>query len=211
MAILPSHPGIKISIVDSRGAAFQEFPDDAEHSDKLVSRYIEVRSGAEFCIRWDLTAPWPDHTLLLYFYVDEKPVGGIYCLSDSYGILPYTGTHVGATSVVDGEGFMQKFAFAALDIGKHTNYGSLQLLIPLDDSAVTQRLVLKDIKGMGEIKVRVHFIKNLQSASPENRAMQNSENLGKISEKALKGQTLSHQTASVLSDVTYSPKVLIMV
>ena len=199
MAILPSHPGIKISIVDSRGAAFQEFPDtDAENSDKVVSTYIEITSGIEFGIRWEITSPWPAHTLLLDFYVDGKLVGGTYCLSNKYGRQPYVNARVGATSIVGGERFIQKFAFAALDIGKHTNDGNLQLLIPKDDSAVARRLELRDIKDIGQIKVRVHFVKNLHRTTPKSRAMQDSENLGKISEKALKGQALSHQTTSVL-------------
>lgn len=206
MAILPSHPGIKISIVNSRGAAFQEFPDsDAENSDKVVSTYVEATSGTEFGIRCEITSPWPAHTLLLVSYVDGKPVGGRYGFSEKYGRQPYVFTRFGATSVVGGESFIQKFAFAALDIGKHTNDGNLQLLIPKDDSAVTRKLELKDIKGIWQIKVRVHFVKNLRRATPKSRAMQDSENLGKISEKALKGQALSHQTTSVLS-ITYLPK-----
>ena len=199
MAILPSHPGIKISIVDSRGAAFQEFPDtDAENSDKVVSSYIEITSGIEFGIRWEITSPWPAHTLELSFYVDGKSVSGTYCLPDDYGRQPYVHTRVGATSTVGDEDFIQKFAFAALDIGKHTNDGNLQLLIPKDDSAVARRLELRDIKYLGQIIVKVHFVKNLQKSTPEDCAMQESGNLGKISEKALKGQALSHQTTSVL-------------
>jgi hypothetical protein len=118
MAILPSQPGIKVSIVDSRGTAFQEFPDDdAEHSDKVVSKYIEATSGSEFRIRWELTSPWPAHTLLLWFYVDSKCVGGVYCHQRKYGRVKYTDTQAGASSIVDGRNFLHKFAFAALDIG----------------------------------------------------------------------------------------------
>lgn len=205
MAILPSHPGIKITIVDSREVAFQEYPDaDADNSDKVVSTYIEATSGTEFGIRWEITSPWPAHTLLLYPYVDGKPVDGTYCLSDNYGRQPYVYTSFGARSMVSGERFIQKFAFAALDIGKHTNDENSQLLIPKDDSAVTRRLELKDIKGTGEIQVKAHFVKNLvQSASTNSYGIQDSARLGKISEKALKGQSLSHQTVFVTHSMSH--------
>lgn len=52
---------------------------------------------------------------------------------------------------------------------------------------------------MGEIKVKAHFVKNLvPNATTKNRAIQDSALPGKISEKALKGQSLSHQTVLVL-------------
>jgi hypothetical protein len=57
---------------------------------------------------------------------------------------------------------------------------------------------MKDIKGMGEIKVRAHFVKNLRDVVPSNRVIRESKHPGKISEKVLKGQTLSHQTSLVL-------------
>jgi hypothetical protein len=53
---------------------------------------------------------------------------------------------------------------------------------------------------MGEIKVIAHFVKNLvPTASINNHSIQDSARLGKIPEKALKGQSLSHQTVLVLT------------
>jgi hypothetical protein len=83
--------------------------------------------------------------------------------------------------------------------------------MPLDDSALPQGLTVRDIKGTGEIKLKAHFVKNLQRASVEDGAILENKHLGKISEKALKGQTLSHQIVLVITEVTHLPSVLIMV
>ena len=122
MAVLPNHPGLQVSIVSDDGTALREYPDnDAEPSDKVISTYIEATSGTQFGIRYELTSPWPIYTLLLYFYVDGRSVAGAYCLeSELHQPGPYTRTITGATFAVDGRKFLQKFAFAALDIGKCT-------------------------------------------------------------------------------------------
>jgi hypothetical protein len=79
MAILPSRPGIKISIV-CNGAALQEYNDDEEEpNNNIVSKYIEAISGAEFGIHWKLTPPWPPYTVLLEYRLDQKYVAGTYC------------------------------------------------------------------------------------------------------------------------------------
>ena len=209
MAILTSQPGLKISIVDNSGTAFQELPDpDAEHSEKLVSRYIEARSGTEFGIRWEITSPWPAHTLLLRFYVDKKCVASVYCFHHNYGRGKYTDTQTGASFVVNGQAFQQKFAFAALDIGKCIDHGNLQALILSDDSAPPHGLMVQDIMGIGDIQVKAHFVKNLVPiASNNDRAVLDSARLDKIPEKALKGQSLSHQTVLVLTRCPISMKI----
>jgi len=55
---------------------------------------------------------------------------------------------------------------------------------------------MKNLKGMGEITVKVYFVENVRSTS---RVVGNIPNdlkeLGKLPEKALKGQSLSHQTS----------------
>lgn len=68
--------------------------------------------------------------------------------------------------------------------------------------------MVKDIKGIGDIQVKAHFVKNLvQIASNNNRAFLDSARLDKIPEKALKGQSLSHQTVLVLTRCLISMKI----
>lgn len=56
---------------------------------------------------------------------------------------------------------------------------------------------MKNIKGMGEITVKAYYVKNLQtSPTVTDRALNTKlQEVGKIPEKALKGQTLSHSTS----------------
>ena len=118
MAILPSHPGIKISIV-SNGAALQEYNDDEEEPNNTVlSKYIEAISGAEFGIHWELTSPWPPYIVLLKYRLDQKRVGSTYCMPVHFKHPSYGGLHEGATTTTNGQSFLHKFAFAALTIGK---------------------------------------------------------------------------------------------
>jgi hypothetical protein len=60
-----------------------------------------------------------------------------------------------------------------------------------------QDKLMKDIKGMGEITVKAYYVKNLQTSSTvTDRALNTKlQEVGKIPEKALKGQTLSHSTS----------------
>jgi hypothetical protein len=119
MAILPSRPGIKISIV-CNGAALQEYNDDEEEpNNNIVSKYIEAISGAEFGIHWKLTPPWPPYTVLLEYRLDQKYVAGTYCKLVHFKHPSYSGLDEGVTTTTNGQYFLHKFAFAALAIGNY--------------------------------------------------------------------------------------------
>lgn len=121
MAILPSHPGIKISIV-SNEAVLQEYEDDdGDAQPNVVNRYIEAISGADFGIRYHISEPWPPYTILLKYCIDQKRVGSEYAKLELHKPAPYVYTKEGARSVVNGERFLHKFCFAALTIGECSN------------------------------------------------------------------------------------------
>ncbi|KAJ8111165.1 hypothetical protein OPT61_g6169 [Boeremia exigua] len=185
MAVLPSRPGIKMSIVCD-GAALQEYDDnDEEPQPNSVSKYIEAISGAEFAIRGELTPPWQPSTVLLYYYLDQKQVSGRFLKQVNYRVPSWTALEEGPITVVDGQSFLHKYAFAALRV---------------DDTVTTiGSHVLKDIKGMGEITVKAHYVKKLQDVKPTNNSAlsNNIKEIGGIPEKALKGNSLSHQTLLV--------------
>lgn len=118
MAILPSHLGIKISVI-CNGAPLQEYKDeDAEENDTVVSKYVEAASGAEFSMRAEITPPWPPYTIMLRYYLDGKRVGSNFCKQEHYNYPPYIVRKGGASKVVNGQEFLQRFAFTALDVGK---------------------------------------------------------------------------------------------
>ncbi|KAF3035384.1 hypothetical protein E8E11_003543 [Didymella keratinophila] len=151
MAILPSHPGINIT-VKCNGVSLQEYDDnDADdQDDRTASKYIEAISGEEFIVQAKITAPWPPYTILLEYYLDRKKVGGNYCRQENYSHPAYIVRKEGASTVVSGQNFLHKFAFSALTV---------------DDTGAPpiRDQLMKDIKGMGEIVVKAWFVKNLQS------------------------------------------------
>lgn len=68
LAILPSQPGIEISVV-CNGAVLQEYENDEnkedEHNPTVVTKYIEATSGMDFGIRWHISPLWPQHSIPL--------------------------------------------------------------------------------------------------------------------------------------------------
>ncbi len=199
MAILPSHPGIKVSIV-CNGAALQEYDDeDDETQTHVVSKYIEAVSGAEFGIKCEVSPPWPPNTLLFIYYLDQKWVGGRYAMQISYNPPNWTCIEQGSRTIVDGQSYLHKFAFAALTIGKRFDKLGPRMVLTIhtaDDAATNVGAhIMKEIKGMGEITVTAYLVKNVQKSYKANYALtSNIADIGKIPEKALKGRSLSHQT-----------------
>lgn len=70
-----------------------------------------------------------------------------------------------------------------------------------DDSVPLHGRVMDDTKGVGEITVRTFYVKNIRPAKSVDRHPVCAKDLGKTSEKALKGQALSHQTTLVFLSV----------
>jgi hypothetical protein len=118
MVILPSRPGINIT-VKCNGASLQEYEDEDEDAQpNVVTKYVEAISGAEFGVQWEIAAPWPAYTVLFDIYIDQKWVTGRFCKQVHFKPPKCIHLEEGALSVVNGQGFLHKFAFAALDVGK---------------------------------------------------------------------------------------------
>ncbi|KAF1928526.1 uncharacterized protein M421DRAFT_4995 [Didymella exigua CBS 183.55] len=154
-------------------------------SDTVASKYIEAVSGAEFAVQWKISSPWPPATILFEYWLDQKKVGGRYCKQELYKRPAYIYLMEGARTVVNGQEFVHKFAFAALDVGTRC-----WICTRMDHQ------LIKDLKGMGEITVKAWFVKNLQTLTTVDHSLSNRlKEVGKIPEKALKGCMLSHQTS----------------
>lgn len=119
MTILASRPGIKITVV-CNGASLEEYEDDDvdEQTDTVASKYIEAVSGAEFGVQWEITAPWPPYTILFEYWLDQKRVGSRYCQPVNFRSPSYTHLEKGASTTVNGQSYLQKFAFTALTVGR---------------------------------------------------------------------------------------------
>lgn len=118
MAILASRPGIKISVI-CNGAALQDYDDESEEPQpNVVTKYVGAVSGAEFGVQWEITAPWLPYTILFEYWLDWKKVSGKYYKQMNYRHPAYTYLEEGASTTVNGQEFLHKFAFAALAVGK---------------------------------------------------------------------------------------------
>ncbi|KAF9693595.1 hypothetical protein EKO04_008533 [Ascochyta lentis] len=182
MAVLPSQPGIEVSVV-CNGAPLHEYDDDEDAPiDTVVTKYVEAVSGAEFGVRWTITQPWPKFSLLFYAYVDRKLVNDAFATQEHFKEPSCSTTIKGADSMVNGQRFLHKFCFAALTV---------------DDNRASHAIgnLVQDIKGMGEITVKAYLVKDIRSVPTVDYSPTNINKIGKIPEKALKGRTLSHQTS----------------
>lgn len=118
MAILPTRPGVKITVV-CNGAPLQKYDDDDEETQpNVVSKYIEAISGAEFGVQWEIFSPWPPYTILFEYWLDQKKISGKYCKPAFFQHPVYIYLEEGASTVPNGQTYLHKFAFAALDIGR---------------------------------------------------------------------------------------------
>ncbi|UPX16789.1 uncharacterized protein EKO05_0007175 [Ascochyta rabiei] len=181
MAVLPSQPAIEVSVV-CNGAALQEYEDDEDAPNGTVmTKYVEAVSGAEFHVRWTITKPWPQYTILFELWLDQKYTDSEFAQQKHFNDPSYSSTIEGATSMINGQSFLHKFCFAALTVDEN-KAGQLE------------KNIMQDIQKMGEITVKAYFVKNLSPSATVDQALPNKiEQVGKIPEKALKGRTLSHQ------------------
>ncbi|KAJ4986210.1 hypothetical protein SVAN01_08257 [Stagonosporopsis vannaccii] len=188
MAILPAHPSIKISIV-CNGVALPEYDDnDQESQNDVISKYIEATSGAEFGILCELSSPWPPYTVHLTYFLDQKRacsklIRSVKNSSSSKYKPSYTKLVEGLTTASNGQTYLHKFVFAALNI---------------DESAAVpvRSQLMQNIKGMGEITVTAKFVKNLRYTDATRRAPKGDFTaLGTVPEQALKGSSVSHQAS----------------
>ncbi|KZM22349.1 hypothetical protein ST47_g6512 [Ascochyta rabiei] len=204
MAVLPSQPAIEVSVV-CNGAALQEYEDDEDAPNGTVmTKYVEAVSGAEFHVRWTITKPWPQYTILFELWLDQKYTDSEFAQQKHFNDPSYSSTIEGATSMINGQSFLHKFCFAALTVDEN-KAGQLE------------KNIMQDIQKMGEITVKAYFVKNLSPSATVDQALPNKiEQVGKIPEKALKGRTLSHQISLRAPQVrapysTYALKSLLLI
>jgi hypothetical protein len=122
MAITKDYPGIKVQVrVDK--VALEEYDDDEEQvSGSTVMKYIEATSGATFDLRFEITPPWPTDSVLFDTYLDGRYVRGHFAQYQTYYGARSVQVIEGSNHTKDGQWFMTKFAFSALNIGISTEH-----------------------------------------------------------------------------------------
>lgn len=180
MAITTGIPTIKVAI-HADGAPLQEHENDEEvaANDNEVTRYIEATTGQTFSINIDVGAgtEFVGDSFAFHICVDGRMVDST--------ITRRTGeTHTGSQVTSQGRylaaGTVQKYRFADLDKSGDKN---------------PTREEMEVFKQLGEIRVVAHHqIRRDTGAHVEAAPSQASS---AVSERALKGQTVSHSVGSV--------------
>ncbi|THX82003.1 hypothetical protein D6D04_03752 [Aureobasidium pullulans] len=175
MAILDSLPGIEITVVVD-GEDLHEYQDtDMEDEENTVTKYVEAVTDANFAIKikGSRELEYKGEYLSLKVLVDglciEKPlIGRERTRKGSYTRL-VEGLNVRA-------GYMRKLRFNTLETVTEHGFG-----LPED---------LERVKNMGKIEVRLtHENKVKRAEAVYNKVV---DNEGIISEKAIKGQAMTH-------------------
>ncbi|KAF1830663.1 hypothetical protein BDW02DRAFT_633451 [Decorospora gaudefroyi] len=183
MAVTEAHPRVRVS-VQVHGVPLEEYNDDEESaSPNSVTKYIEAQSGAEFSIKAEVTRPFPSHTILMNIYLDGKNTIGRYLEAYTFVGTSHVSCVEGVKQHTGNKSLLQKFCFLELNIDdSHVPAGSDNLM--------------KDLKDVGEITVKAHYVKNLRLARVQGGKVDQKDtgNFGKIPEKALKGRALSHHS-----------------
>ncbi|KAJ4339711.1 hypothetical protein N0V95_007705 [Ascochyta clinopodiicola] len=159
MAVLPSQPGIDVSVVCNR-AALKEYEDDEDApNDTVITKYVESISGAEFGVCCTTRQPWPKYTILFELWLDQKNTAGKFAQQKDFNTPSYRFTIEGATSKVNDD----------------------------NKAGHMEANIMQDIQRMGEITVKAYFVKNLRPAVRVDYALQNKiKEVGSLPEKALK-------------------------
>ncbi|THX60033.1 hypothetical protein D6D06_01596 [Aureobasidium pullulans] len=175
MAILHSLPGVEITVVVD-GEDLHEYQDtDMEDEENTVTKYVEAVTGANFAIKACVSQQFKYEGDCLNIRV---AVDGLFVSSP---LIEPGDTSKISTSLVDGvivgDENIRKLRFSELEIVNEHGFG-----LPKD---------LERVKNLGCIKVRVSHLNLVNKLEESLRGSLDIKD-GFISEKAIKGQALTH-------------------
>ncbi|KAF2740601.1 hypothetical protein EJ04DRAFT_597545 [Polyplosphaeria fusca] len=182
MAILPTCPGLRVEIIVN-GISIEEHknPPPDPSQPKTLTTYVEVPSGTNFGIRYFFARTFPDNRAVsMKVAIDgneiDEPMHHARDLHDKNGHF------IDRMASYDGKRwYQQDFVFAALDIEE----GGTD---PVNET------VKHAVDHVGTIELSFFFLENARRNKPlptERKALLQIE---KLSEKAVKGESMSHQT-----------------
>ena len=193
MAILDSLPGVEITVVVD-GEDLHEYQDtDMEDEENTVTKYVEAVTDANFAIKFkgSRELEYKGEYLSLEVLVDglciDTPlIGRERTRKGSYTYL-VEGIDVRA-------GYMRKLRFNTLETGMWT-HTSQERAISNSAILVTEHGFglpedLERVKNMGKIEVRLTHANKVKLTEAVYNKVVNNE--GIISEKAIKGQAMTH-------------------
>lgn len=205
MAVIDAFPGARISIVagDITSKEYQDH--DEEEPDKhTITRYVEAKSDQEFRIECEIKhglikkKRTPGNCLGVHVYVDGNRVDQFIVTRKDVAHSAFLTESIGLDKP---GGLVQKYRFATLKTGKARcaleATSQLTMLLTVDEDLESSDLL--EVQQLGTIRVELHW-KNMLGAVKKGKEKFNTSNTGStigtsVSEKALKGQALSHSVS----------------
>ncbi|KAK5005815.1 hypothetical protein LTR60_006144 [Cryomyces antarcticus] len=175
MAILEDVPGIEVAITVNGNDLKEYEEDDIVNEPKTVTKYIEATSGVNFGIRYSVARRFPmkGDCITFSMYLDNEKCGSSVVTKASVNTSSSQHCKYGRN---EADSKLRRFMFAALETGS-----SDELRIEEDNARVQK---------IGTMEVRVYH-KRIISRFVRPRQPEFAR-IGILPEKALKGQTISH-------------------
>ena len=200
MAVIDEVPGLKVEIVVNRDPVLEYKSNDEEAKSTRVTNYIEATSGAEFRLDYTFSNFTAKHGVCAFIKLDGKSAEGrFWSKSDLEGCLNGKSLPVnGARSFENGQYIERNFCFSEVHTGRDSYpmvHASKKLIFPIDDSDACEinKDSKKTLKKIGSIRVEFVWANEIGSREPSRSLGLSISNIGTVSEKALKGRSISHQ------------------
>ncbi|KAF1940797.1 hypothetical protein EJ02DRAFT_379069 [Clathrospora elynae] len=183
MAILPSCPGLTVEVLVI-GAPLPEYDDisDTPAPPNMLTKYIEAKSGAEFAMKLAFNQDfiYPAGNVLVQIFLDGKRVERTLIRAS---VLKNLSGHLisGRAAQVDSACVVQRFRFDKLNIVE-------------DPTLPISKDLLEELQSVGAITIKLNYVCNVRPIEPVG-VYRGGSALGKIPEKAMKGQSQSHQAS----------------
>ncbi|KAF1937305.1 hypothetical protein EJ02DRAFT_458833, partial [Clathrospora elynae] len=185
MAVIDESPGLEVQI-HVNGKPLHEYDDrHSEVPGKTSESYIEAQSDVNFEIHYSFKAPFPaGRPVSMIVTIDGKDVDEPFIRANE---LYNPQGHVSAGAISnDGEKWgLQKYYFAPIRIRECT-------FAPIPED------LKKKLQPVGIITCELYFLDNAQRNQQIRFARKELEKLETVNEKAIKGESLSHQ--AILGD-----------
>lgn len=195
MAVHPDYPGLTVQVTINGQALLEHNGEDTSADPKVVTKYVEVYSGAEFAIEYAFTKPFPsDKDVATSVYVDGTKIGG-YATRHSNLFRREKRVIDGIKTILGGKWAKQCLRFSDLVVcmnnPSHTSSLNKYVLISTAESDGQE----PDDKSMrleslGTLRIDFEFCVRLEKRDGKSVSLPNYET---ISEKAIKGHAKSLQ------------------
>lgn len=196
MAIIEVLPGVEITIT-AGGAALKEYLDqDTTDNSKTITRYVEAETDQNFSVSIKVNPETRFKAGLLCFevFIDGNAISSSlvrkkWCKSTAYN-LKIDGVPLPRRKV-------RNFHFADLKTGESYLCPPLhwRLTDVVEDGPTPKKRTSK-MKELGSIKITAQYMqsKGRAKGGKSDRSNKELESIGQVSEREIKGQTISHTT-----------------